>query len=174
MKREEKIMTGTDRARILTDVDNLRTQLQLLRQHDWQRHLPRITLINDKNDINELTQKRKLTETEIERLLKKFSNWEQRNNWLQEDVRAFEGDSDSIDEEEDLEEDEDEDDDEESILTKPIEELQAKLLEKRRERDGFPIRICLRNGFDLVAGPYQYPRIVLSDTYTRGVPDAFL
>lgn len=147
MKREEKVMTGADKNKILQDVDTLRNQLQLLRQLGWARHLPRITAVNDINDLDELAEKRKLTEIQIERLLKKFTNWEERNSALQEDIKAF---HEGLD-------DEPWDDSDESILVRPVEDIQKERLAKRLEKHGHTLRLDLHNGTALVAGPYDYP-----------------
>lgn len=154
MKRDEKFMTGSDRNRIANEVDNFRLQLMLLQQNNWARHLPKITYINDKSDMAELLWKRQATVAELQRLVLKYENWCTRNELRLADVKDFESrkspnaaDSDPVEE----------DDSSDVILgdTHLREEREA----ERIARYGPPGRLKLRNGYDLVFGPFQYPRI---------------
>lgn len=147
MKKEEKNMTNSDRMKIMAEVDNLRTQLQLINQYDWIRHLPKITHINDLKNYDELVLKRELTIREISRLLKKFDDWKRRNDRLLQDIKDFEHGIDS-------------DDEDERILRVPIEELQQQRMEQRIEKDGKTVVLNLRNGYGILAGPYLVPKII--------------
>lgn len=188
MKREEKNMTGADRSKMMSEIETLKSQLRLLRQHDWMKHLPRITLVKDPKDRSELQRKRELTEKECLRLLNKYYSWEKRNENLENDIRLFNknmhsdnahssklargrkdrhndddnNDDDDNDEEEDLD---DLDDDDEDIFLSDLAALKAKRQERRIEKYGPSIRIVLGNGYDLVGGPFQYPRIEKASTF---------
>lgn len=147
MKKEEKNMTNSDRMKIMAEVDNLRSQLQLISQYDWIKHLPKITHINDLKNYNELVQKRELTVREITRLLKKFDDWKRRNDRLLQDIKDFEHGINS-------------DDEDDSILRVPIEQLQQRRMEQRLEKDGKTVVLNLRNGYGILLGPYVVPKII--------------
>lgn len=152
MKKEEKNMTNSDRLKIMSEVDNLRTQLLLLNQYDWIRHLPKVTHINDIKNYDELVAKRQLTIREITRLLKKYDDWKRRNDRLQQDIKEFEHHGINSD------------DEDESILRVPLDQLQQQRVAARLEKDGPTIVLNLRNGHGILMGPYVVPRVIEYDT----------
>lgn len=153
MKQGEKSMSVADKSRMLFEVDNLRSQMELLKQHDWVKHLPRITAIEDKTDMEELSFKRKLTIIEITKLLEKYVRWEARNEALQMDMKLFENSAECNDDDSDCSE---------NIVIQPLTQLQEQRVKKRLHKDGSSVRIQLHNGYDIVYGPYQHPKVVLS------------
>lgn len=154
MKRDEKAMTGSDKNRIANEVDNFRMQLMLLQQNNWARHLPKMTHINDKSDAAELLWKRQATAAELLRLVLKYENWEARNEQCIADIKEFESrknpkavDSEPVEE----------DDSDELILALTL--VQGEREQQRLEESGPLLRLLLHNGYDLVFGPLQFPRI---------------
>lgn len=183
MKREEKSMASADRNKLGHEIGNLKAQLQLLRQHDWVRHLPRMTVVNDARDMDELQRKRQLTEREIRRLLEKYDDWVRRDTKLQSDIRVFEKymhnsgssrlltfsnrspgitigrhrKSDKSDSEESTTDSAEDND--ESILTTNLAATKAKRQAIRQKNHGPTIRLLLRNGYEIVSGPFKHTRI---------------
>lgn len=151
MKKEEKNMMNSERLKIMSEVDNLRSQLSLMRQYDWVRHLPKITYIRDIRDYEELLRKRQLTIDEIGRLLKKHDDWRRRQETLLNDIKKYDQGIDS-------------DDDDESILSIPMSTLQEKREKERVLRNGPIIRLALHNGYEILMSPYAIPKIVLAGT----------
>lgn len=173
MTKEEKSMAGVDRTRMTFEIENLRDQLSLLLQHDWVRQLPRITMINDRKNPEEMARKRSITRQEIQRLLNKYSNWEQRDARLQRARKRFEERSNGVsasrtsqNDESDESSDESDDNDDETVLSS-LAKLKEERQRKRMLRDGLAIRIMLRNGYDILQPPEHSPRIVESDMYIR-------
>lgn len=146
MKQHEKSMALADKSRVMFEVDNLRTQMALLRQHDWAKHLPRITVVDKTPE--DLAEKRKLTLAEIRKLLQKYHHWDARNEQLVHDIKQYEAHPVS------------DDDLSELILTIPVAQLQKEREDKRLQQDGYRVRLRLRNGHDIVYGPYQPPKVV--------------
>lgn len=173
MTKEEKSMTGSDRTRMLLEIENLKEQLRLIQQHDWVRHLPRIVMIQDRKDSDEMARKRKLMVQELRRLLGKFADWDERNARLLRDAKNFERGTNgnvrsnglhaSDDEYEDFSDDSDDAD--ENILAASLEKLREKRELNRRTRGGHSVRIFLRNGYDILQVGDHVPRIVESNMY---------
>lgn len=173
MTKEEKSMTGSDRTRMMLEIESLKEQLSLLLQHDWARHLPRIVFVQDRKDVDEMTRKRSLMEHELRRLLGKFANWEARNARLLRDAKRFEqhanggpvsnGFHSSDDNDDDSSDESDET--EESILAESLENLKVKRQLEREAKNGLAVRIWLRNGYDILQVCDQSPRIVESNMY---------
>lgn len=154
MKRDEKFMTGSDKNRIANEIDNFRMQLMHLQQNNWARQLPKLTYINDKLDAEELLWKRQATIAELRKLVLKYENWEARNEQCLADIKESESrrnpraaDSEPVEE----------DDNDEAILALTL--IQEQREKERLEKLGPLLRLLLHNGFDLVFGPLQYPRI---------------
>jgi something-about-silencing protein 4 len=146
MKKDEKVMANEDRLRILSEVDNLQTQLNLLNQYDWVRHLPNICSINDVRDYDELVEKKDLTVVEIENSLRKYDNWKRRSDQLAHDIKSNIETSDGADEEYNL----------------SLETIKANRKRENRQKYGPVIKLYLNNGYLLVIDPIQPPRIVKS------------
>lgn len=173
MTKEEKSMTGSDRTRMMLEIENLKEQLSLLQQHDWARHLPRIVLVHDRKDGDEMSRKRSLMVQELRRLLQKFANWEERNARLLRDAKRSESHSNggsvsngfhsSEDEEDELSDDSDDSD--ENILVGSLEDLREKRQLQRAARNGPAVRILLRNGYDILQVSDKSPQIVESNMY---------
>ncbi|KAG2734550.1 hypothetical protein G9P44_002556 [Scheffersomyces stipitis] len=146
MKKEEKVMTNEDRLRILSEVDNLQTQLALLNQYDWIRHLPGIAFINDPRDYEELEQKKLLTISEIERLIRKHENWRRRLDAITAAIKEFEiyGDDEKETDEYDV----------------PIDVLKERRQAERRRLYGPRIKLRLNNLYSLIIDPILPPKIV--------------
>ncbi|PIS57587.1 hypothetical protein CJI97_000631 [Candidozyma auris] len=154
MKRDEKSMTGSDKNRIANEVDNFKMQLMLLQQNTWARHLPKITYINDKSNPAELQWKRSATFAELQRLVQKYENWDQRNEQCMADIKEFESRKDSNEADSEPVE---EDDSDEAIMANQY--LQQEREEERLSKFGPSSRLVLHNGYDLVFGPFIHPRI---------------
>ncbi|PVH18998.1 hypothetical protein CXQ85_001292 [Candidozyma haemuli] len=138
MKRDEKSMTGSDKNRIANEIDNFRMQLMLLQQNNWARHLPKMTYINDKSDLEELSWKRQATFKELQRLVQKYENWETRNEQRLAEIKEFESrrDPDAPDSEP-----VDEDDADDAILAQPS--VQEEREQERLEELGPSSRLIL-------------------------------
>jgi hypothetical protein len=149
MKRDEKVMANEDRLRVMSDVDNLNTQLQLLNQYDWVRHLPTVVHINDLKNLAELEQKNGLAKNEIERLIRKHENWKKRYDQLTHDIKEWDT----------FQEYSDGDDD----YTASIVVLRARREKERRRKLGPLIKLRLNNGYSLIIDPLLPPKIVKSD-----------
>ncbi|WPK25105.1 hypothetical protein PUMCH_002408 [Australozyma saopauloensis] len=155
MKKDERSVTLADRSKLHFDVDNLRGQLTLLNQHDWIKHVPTMVSLNDRNDYEELSRKRVLARREILKNLEKFQDWEARTtahtlavkNYLKGNIGLG-----------------DEDDSNGLILDRSLDRLAKERAALRIAQHGTPVRIVLRNGFDLLAMPHRKPRIVLTGT----------
>jgi len=143
MKKDERVMANEDRLRILSEVDNLQTQLNLLNQYDWVRHLPSICSINDVRDYDELVEKKDLTVLEIENSLRKYDSWKRRSDQLAHDIKANLDASDGDKE-----------------YTLPLETIRANRKRENRQKYGPVIKLYLNNGYLLVIDPIQPPRIV--------------
>lgn len=89
MKKEETQMLNEEKIKNLVEVDNLNTNLQLLRQYDWIRHLPSITKVNNIMDYEEMERKRDLTINEIEKLLEKQALWKRKRDKFNIDIKLF-------------------------------------------------------------------------------------
>lgn len=184
MKRDEKSMVVADRNKMVLEIENLKIQLQLLRQHDWMKHLPRITVVKDTRDMEELQRKRQLTEQEILRLLTKYDDWDRRDTKLQSDIREFEkhmhynntrrmgsvnrrrtndnnndGDDNDDNGDGDNATSSSNEDSDESILTTNLAATKAKRQARRHKKYGPKIRLVLGNGYEIVGGPLQHCRI---------------
>ncbi|ABN68359.2 predicted protein, partial [Scheffersomyces stipitis CBS 6054] len=153
MKKEEKVMTNEDRLRILSEVDNLQTQLALLNQYDWIRHLPGIAFINDPRDYEELEQKKLLTISEIERLIRKHENWRRRLDAITAAIKEFEiyGDDEKETDEYDV----------------PIDVLKERRQAERRRLYGPRIKLRLNNLYSLIIDPILPPKIVHTSELTK-------
>ncbi|KAK6460498.1 something about silencing, SAS, complex subunit 4-domain-containing protein [Scheffersomyces coipomensis] len=149
MKREEKIMANEDRIRILSEVDNLQSQLQLLNQYDWLRYLPGICYINNPHDYDELEIKLDLTITEITKLIRKYENWRRRNENLSQEIKQF-----------DLNGSHDYDEDDEYTANADI--IRERRRKERRRLLTPRIKLKLHNGFTLVIDPLNPPVVVPS------------
>ncbi|KAM9894787.1 hypothetical protein OXX79_008478 [Metschnikowia pulcherrima] len=157
MKKEERSRTLTDRGRMYFEMDNLKSQLELLQQHDWNKHLPTLTKINDRSDVDELLKKRQATMHEIEKTLAKFANWEARSSVLSAEMKVWESQTltrKRVD-------DDDADDVDETVLDVPLHILAKERRQRRIARDGMPIRILLRNGHQVRYNPYSSPTVVV-------------
>lgn len=170
-------MALADRNKMVLEIENLKTQLLLLRQHDWVKYLPRITVVNDTRDMAELQRKRQLTDQEILRLLTKYDDWVRRDTKLQSHIRKFEknmhdnstsllkparrnrpGNNDNDDDKDVVSSDSEEDVDE-SILTINLAATKAKRQARRLKKYGPTIRLALGNGYEIIGGPLQHCRI---------------
>ncbi|EGW35798.1 uncharacterized protein SPAPADRAFT_59005, partial [Spathaspora passalidarum NRRL Y-27907] len=149
MTKEEKVMNNEERLRILSEVDNLQSQLNLLNQYDWVRHLPTIAVINDMNDYEELELKKQLSIEEIERLLRKHENWRRRLERLNNDIRE------SAQEQQFQEEISDDPD---YQLSLP--QLRTKRAKERRSRYGPVIKLRLTDDTYLIIDPLNTPKII--------------
>lgn len=176
MKREEKSMSVADRNKMVLEIENLKAQLLLLRQHDWAKHLPRITVVNDTRDMREIERKRQLTDQEILRLLAKYEDWVRRDTKLQSDIRKFEKNmhnnstrplkstrryraNTNDDGDDDNDSSDSNEDSDESILTNNLAATKAKRQARRIKKYGPTIRLILGNGYEIVGGPLQHCRI---------------
>lgn len=174
MAKEEKSMAESDRTRVMMEIENLKDQLRLLLQNDWARQLPRITFVEDKKDMDEMTRKRKLTQTEIRRMLSKYVNWEERNKKLLREFKRFEDQSPAenglrrsyrdVDLDDESENSDDSDDSDEKVLVN-LQDLKRQREAARMWKVGSSTRILLRNGYDILLQPDQIPRIVESGMY---------
>ncbi|KAF8004200.1 hypothetical protein HF325_001648 [Metschnikowia pulcherrima] len=163
MKKEERSRTLTDRGRMYFEMDNLKSQLELLQQHDWNKHLPTLTKINDRSDVDELLKKRQATMHEIEKTLAKFANWEARSSALSAEMKVWENQAlarKRVD-------DDDADDVDETVLDVPLHVLAKERRQQRIARDGMPIRILLRNGHQVRYNPYLTPTVVVEREKSR-------
>lgn len=152
MTREEKAMTASDRAKVLADMEYLEALLQLLNQHDWAKHLPKITVINNTRDTAELQLKLRLTRAEIARLLANYDSWKRRCDLLAGDMREYALGVDS-------------DDEDDEVFLLPLLALLAKRERERRHRNGPVVRLCLHNGCEIVRDSYGIPRVVPEGSY---------
>ncbi|KAK6200918.1 something about silencing, SAS, complex subunit 4-domain-containing protein, partial [Scheffersomyces amazonensis] len=147
MKRDERIMANEDRSRILSEVDNLQSQLQLLHQYDWIRYLPSICYINNPQDYDELEQKLALTITELDKLIRKHDNWRRRNDALNNEIKEFDTGLRHVV----IEHDE---------YTADIATLRERRRVERRKRLGPTIRLKLHNGYTLIIDPIHPPTVL--------------
>lgn len=155
MRKDERSVTLVDKSRLHFDIDNLRGQLALLNQHDWIKHLPSMVILNDRNDYDELVKKRRLAVREIAKTLDKFENWEARTAAHAITVKKFmRGDLGLGDE----------DDSDGYILRTSLATLAKERAALRMALHGTPVRLVLRNGYDLLAMPHRKPRIVPTGT----------
>lgn len=154
-------MAGVDRTRMILEIDTLREQLLLLLQHDWDRQLPRITMVLDRKDADEMARKRLLTINEIQRLLAKHANWERRNNKLYRDTRRFRGEFRRDRNETSDSDSESDTSDSEAVMTN-LAALREERIQKRLKKNTGVIRIVLRNGYDIVVRPEHSPQVVES------------
>lgn len=135
MKREEKSMAEVDKNKLANEIDNIQQQLQLLHENLWLRNLLKVAYIRDKSDPTELSRKRQLAITELQRVLDKFTDWLRRSLQRLSEIRENEPDS-----------------DDEGVL--------ADVANGHIQASEPPIyRLNLRNGHALVFGPCIYPRI---------------
>ncbi|OBA21635.1 hypothetical protein METBIDRAFT_41438 [Metschnikowia bicuspidata var. bicuspidata NRRL YB-4993] len=157
MKKDERSRTLTDRGRMYFEMDNVKSQLELLLQHDWNKHLPQLTVIKDRSDVDELLAKRQATIRELERTLAKFANWESRTASLAAEIKSYEGhpaQGKNF-------QDDDADDDDESILDKPLEQLAKQRQQSRLAKHGRPFSILLGNGHKIRYNPYLTPTVAI-------------
>ncbi|ODV76695.1 uncharacterized protein CANTADRAFT_35648, partial [Suhomyces tanzawaensis NRRL Y-17324] len=143
MKKEEKVMTNEERLRILNEVDNLHTQMELLHRYDWIRHLPEITQIDDPKDFEELEHKKELTIHEIEKLLRKHEDWKRRVDALNSDIKEYEVS-----------------DEEEDEYSASIDLLKDRRRKQRAAKYGPCIKLRLNNGYTLIIDQILPPRII--------------
>lgn len=155
MRKDERSVALADKSKLYFDIDNLRGQLELLNQHDWVKHLPSMVALNDRNDYEELARKRRLVRNEIEKTLGKFENWELRCSTHASTVKNFIKGNIGLG---------DEDDSDGLILTRSLSSLAKERAALRIALFGLPVRIVLRNGYDLLAMPQGNPRIVPTGT----------
>ncbi|KAG7195650.1 uncharacterized protein KQ657_003420 [Scheffersomyces spartinae] len=141
MRREEKLMLTLERNDVLSEVDTLNHNLQLLQQYDWMRHLPSITRIDDPNDYDELESKKNLTIIEINKILRKYDNWKRRYDKLTNDIRTFNQNPHPNDSYEQ---------DEYSI---PVAQLRQRRLMQKRKLLGPIIKLRLNNGHVIIYDP---------------------
>lgn len=179
MYKEERSRTLADRARMYFDMDNLKSQLALLRQHDWRRHLPAVCVVADRSDPRELAQKRQLSAIEIQKMLRKFENWERRCAAVTARVKDFEerqalkhssagpkkgsrnGHSNGSGRGEmsrSPEYDNGFASDDESILFTLPALIRRRLEAQRIANYGRKVTLNLRNGSQIVSDPYSYPK----------------
>ncbi|RKP30380.1 hypothetical protein METBISCDRAFT_27458 [Metschnikowia bicuspidata] len=155
MKKDERSVALADKSKLYFDIDNVRGQSKLLNQHDWVKHLLSMVVLRDRNDYAELARKRQLVWSDIQRTLGKFADWEARSaahaatvkNYLQGNIGLG-----------------DEDDADALILTRPVASLAKERAALRIAQHGTPVRLVLRNGYDLLAMPHRKPRIVPTGT----------
>ncbi|KAK6455322.1 something about silencing, SAS, complex subunit 4-domain-containing protein, partial [Scheffersomyces xylosifermentans] len=152
MKKDEKVMTNEDKLRILSEVDNLQSQLKLLNQYDWIRHLPTIAYIKDPRDFTELEQKRALTIHEVERLIRKQEHWRKRLEIITASIKEFETYGD--------------DEIEEDQYSLSMEALRARRQKERRQLYGPKIKLRLNNLYTLIIDPILPPKIVKNESLT--------
>lgn len=155
MRKDERSVALTDKSKLQFDIDNLRGQLELLNQHDWVKHLPLMVHLNDRNDYDELTKKRNMAKKEIQKTLEKFQDWEARSASHAATVKNFLKGNIGLG---------DEDDSDGLILTRSLCSLAKERAALRIALHGMPVRIVLRNGYDLLAMPHRKPRIVPTGT----------
>lgn len=155
MRKDERSVALSDKSKLQFDIDNLRGQLELLNQHDWVKHLPLMVHLNDRNDYDELVKKRNMARKEIQKTLEKFQDWEARcvshaatvKNFLKGNIGLG-----------------DEDDSDGLILSRSISSLAKERAALRIALHGMPVRLVLRNGYDLLAMPHRKPRVVPTGT----------
>lgn len=155
MKKDERSVALVDKSKLHFDIDNLQSQLKLLDQHDWIKHLPSMVVLNDRNDYDELVTKRGMARKDILKTLKKFQDWEARSSAHTLTVKNHLRGNIGLGDEDDLNE---------LILTRSIPSLAKERAALRIAQHGTPVRIVLRNGYDLLAMPHRKPRIVLTGT----------
>lgn len=155
MRKDERSVALTDKSKLHFDIDNLRGQLELLNQHDWVKHLPLMVHLNDRNDYDELTKKRIMARREIKKTLEKFQDWEARCVAHAATVKKFLKGNIGLG---------DEDDSDGLILSRSLSSLAKERAALRIALHGMPVRIVLRNGYDLLAMPHRKPRIVPTGT----------
>lgn len=155
MKKDERSVALVDKNKLHFDIDNLQSQLKLLDQHDWIKHLPTMVVLKDRNDYDELVTKRGIARKEIHKTLKKFQDWEARSSAHTLTVKNYLRGNIGLGDEDDLNE---------LILTRALPSLAKERAALRIAQHGTPVRIVLRNGYDLLAMPHRKPRIVLTGT----------
>ncbi|CAK9439870.1 uncharacterized protein LODBEIA_P39700 [Lodderomyces beijingensis] len=89
MRKDEKQMLNDEKIRHLSELDTLQHNLALLHQYDWIRHLPQITHIQDKNDLQEMELKRDLTVAEIERIMARSAEWRKKKDAFVLEMKNF-------------------------------------------------------------------------------------
>lgn len=144
LKREETVMTNADILRLLLEIDRLKDHLRILRSLDWARHLPTITVVNNRSDSNEMNYKRKLTIGEIERLIANYDLWCRRQDRLRAENRR-------LDTHEDPSDDED-------VFSISIEQLRERRGKQKTSKLPHLI-LNLRNGYAIISEPSKFPRI---------------
>ncbi|CUM63223.1 uncharacterized protein PRCAT00000794001 [Priceomyces carsonii] len=149
LRKEEKSMVNTERSRMLTEVDNLKSLLMLLDLYDWEKYLPMITVVRNSRDINELESKKELTIAEIKKLLQKYADWKKRHEKLTNEMRAFEK--------------KEPNDTEDQDYGMSLEDLRSKRLLERRKEVGPRIKLNLNNGYTLLIDPLVAPKIILTN-----------
>ncbi|CAN3361538.1 hypothetical protein DICA3_D19812 [Diutina catenulata] len=91
MATNEKIRRNEDRARMSNECDGVRTQLQLLTQDDWIRHVQDIVVINNFGDYGEVETKRGLAVAECNTLIAKYEHWKRRADHVAHEVKQGDG-----------------------------------------------------------------------------------
>lgn len=148
MKREETVMTNADILRLLLEIDRLKDHLRVLKSLEWTRHLPTITVVNDKTNTKEMEHKRKLTIAEIERLLANFELWCIRQDRLRTENRYLESHEIASDEED--------------VFSISLEQLRSR--RQKQKRSLLPhLTLDLGNGYALISEPAKTPRIISVD-----------
>lgn len=145
LKRDETLMTNADVLRLLLEIDKLRDHLRILHSLEWSRHLPSVTIVNDRTDSAEMDRKRSLTVLEIERLIASYELWCGRQDALRAENRLLDTQNVASD-----------DDD--------VFAISLDQLKKRRHREkvaALPrVKIDLGNGFCIYSEPAKDPAIV--------------
>ena len=144
LKREETMMTNADILRLLLEIDRLKDHLRILQSLDWARHLPTITVVNNRADMSEMENKRRLTIGEIERLIANYDLWCRRQDRLRAENRLLDT--------------HDLPSDDEDVFSISIEQLRERR-EKEKTSKLPHLILNLGNGYAVVSEPSKLPQI---------------
>lgn len=150
MTKREVSMANHDNLKVLSDMEVLTSQKNMLTQYNWTANIAKITSIKNPRDQDELIKKRDLTIAEINKRLVKFQNWKKRQELLKSEVKFHEH---SITKGKV---------NEYSLL---MEELREKRKKERLDAYGGTLKIILNNGYYLMIDPVAPPVIKKDDTF---------
>lgn len=89
MRNKERSLVNLERAKNLSEIDNLSSYVDELEQNDWERKLPTITYIHDTRNKQEMLYKRQVTLIEINKILAKNENLKNRTERFNAERRCF-------------------------------------------------------------------------------------
>lgn len=151
MKRKENAMASQDRLRLLSDLETLQNQKDLLLLYNWARELPKITRVNNITDQAELSRKRDLTLLEINKRFLKYQNWKRRYEDLKDEIKFLEHSVSHPSAEEEY--------------ATPVKELKQRRIEERTRLFGKPLNLNLHNGYCLRIDPFDPPKIIKHEEF---------